>query len=81
MARNKVLLVEDEAGVRFGIRDFLETKGYEVDEADSCERARELFRSSKPDVGIVDYMLPDGTPGSILLKSDNRSSAFPSGSM
>ncbi|MEE9264041.1 MAG: sigma 54-interacting transcriptional regulator, partial [Vicinamibacteria bacterium] len=70
MARNKVLLVEDEAGVRFGIRDFLETKGYEVDEADSCGKAQELFRTSKPDVGIVDYRLPDGN--ALDLLSDLR---------
>ena len=28
MSRNKVLVVDDESGVRFGIRDFLEQHGY-----------------------------------------------------
>jgi len=34
MSRNKVLVVDDESGVRFGIRDFLEQHGYEIEEAD-----------------------------------------------
>jgi len=61
MSRNKVLVVDDESGVRFGIRDFLEQHGYEIEEADSCLDAQHLFRSSRPDIVIADYMLPDGT--------------------
>jgi DNA-binding NtrC family response regulator len=61
MSRNKVLLVDDDEGVRFGIRDFLETHGYEVEEAQGCGRAQELFLSFQPDVAIIDYRLPDGT--------------------
>ncbi len=60
MARNKILLVDDDAGIRFGIRDYLETQGFEVEEADSCRAAQELFRTSRPDIAIMDYMLPDG---------------------
>jgi len=61
MARNKVLVVDDESAVRFGIRDFLEQQGYEIDDADSCQEAQHLFRTSRPDIVIADYMLPDGT--------------------
>ena len=61
MARNKILIVDDESGVRFGIRDFLEQQGFEVDEADSCQDAQHIFRTSRPDIVIADYMLPDGT--------------------
>ncbi|HSE20312.1 MAG TPA: response regulator, partial [Pyrinomonadaceae bacterium] len=66
MARNKVLVVDDEAGVRFGIRDFLEQQGYEIEEAESCQDARHLFRLSRPDVVVADYMLPDGTALDLL---------------
>lgn len=61
MSRNKVLVVDDESGVRFGIRDFLEQHGYEIEEAESCQDAQHLFRTSRPDMVIADYMLPDGT--------------------
>jgi len=66
MARNTVLVVDDEAGVRFGIRDFLEQHGYEIEEAESCQDAQHLFRSSRPDIVIADYMLPDGTALDLL---------------
>jgi DNA-binding NtrC family response regulator len=60
MTRDKVLVVDDEVGVRFGIRDFLESHGYEVNEADCCQGMLEVFRASQPDAVIVDYLLPDG---------------------
>jgi len=61
MSRNKILIVDDESGVRFGIRDFLEQQAFEVEEADSCADAQHIFRTSRPDIVIADYMLPDGT--------------------
>src|SRR5688572_32326621 len=66
MSRNKVLVVDDEPGVRFGIRDFLEQHGYEIKEAESCQDAQHLFRTSRPDIVIADYMLPDGTALDLL---------------
>lgn len=66
MARNRVLVVDDEAAVRFGIRDFLEQHGYEIEEADSCRDAQNIFRSYRPDIVIADYMLPDGTALDLL---------------
>lgn len=55
------MVVDDESGVRFGIRDFLEQHGYEIEEAESCQDAQHLFRTSRPDIVIADYMMPDGT--------------------
>ena len=66
MARDKILIVDDEAGVRFGVRDYLELQGYEVDEAESCRTAQDRFRISRPDVVVADYMLPDGTALDLL---------------
>ncbi|HZI86371.1 MAG TPA: sigma-54 dependent transcriptional regulator [Pyrinomonadaceae bacterium] len=66
MSRNRILIVDDEPGVRFGIRDFLELQGYEIDEAENCRDAQDLFRSSRPDVVIADYMMTDGTALDLL---------------
>ncbi len=66
MSRNRILVVDDEPGVRFGIRDFLEQQGYEVEEAESCNDAQHVFRTSRPDVVISDYMLADGTALDLL---------------
>ena len=60
MPRNKVLLVEDDRGIRFGIRNFLAGRDFDVDEADTLKQGEELFRTNRPDIAILDYSLPDG---------------------
>ena len=58
--RARILVVDDESGVRLGLRSFLEAKGYEVEEAASCRAAEEAFRNGAPDAAILDFRLPDG---------------------
>jgi DNA-binding NtrC family response regulator len=65
-ARKRVLLVDDEPAVRFGVCDFLRGRGFEVEEAESCRAAEEAFRRSPPDLAIVDYSLPDGNALDLL---------------
>src|SRR4026208_1143977 len=77
MSRNRILIVDDEAGVRFGIKDFLELQGYEIDEAETCRDAQDIFRSSRPDVVIADYMLPDGTALDLLPRLREMDSQIP----
>jgi DNA-binding NtrC family response regulator len=62
----KILIVDDEVGVRFGVRDFLEAHGYDVDEAESAAAAQAAFRSHRPDAVLIDYRLPDGTALDLL---------------
>ncbi len=59
-ARTSVLVVEDDATVRFGICGGLRTLGFDVVEADSCETATREFLRSRPDVVVTDLRLPDG---------------------
>src|SRR5215203_1361598 len=77
MARYKVLIVDDESGVRFGIRDFLEQHGYEIEEAESCQDAQQLFRNSRPDIVVADYMLPDGTALDLLPRLKEIDAGIP----
>jgi len=58
--------VDDEPGIRFGVRDFLESEGLEVDEADSVAAAEKAVREGHPDAMILDHMLPDGTALDLL---------------
>src|SRR5204863_6436468 len=44
-----------------GIRRFLKSHGFDVDEADDCASARVKFRAFHPDVTVLDFRLPDGT--------------------
>jgi DNA-binding NtrC family response regulator len=61
-----VLLVDDEPAVRFGVSDFLRSRGFAVEEAGSCREADEAFRKAPPAVAIVDYSLPDGNALELL---------------
>ncbi len=60
MARDRILLVDDEPTIRFGIRGFLEARDFEVDEAESLETGMAAFQRSRPDAVVLDYRLPDG---------------------
>src|SRR5262245_27625686 len=66
MSKSKVLIVDDEPGVRFGIRDFLETRGYKVDDTNCCRGAEDMFRATRHDAAVIDYLLPDGTALDLL---------------
>ena len=61
-----MLIVDDEPGVRFALRDALEAKGFQIDEAATCQAAEAMFKSRRPDVAILDYSLPDGTALDLL---------------
>src|SRR6267143_4339189 len=77
MARNRILIVDDEFAVRFGIREFLELHEYQVEEAETCRDARHAFSTSRPDIVIADYLLPDGTALDLLPRLKEIDSEIP----
>ncbi len=66
MPRHRLLIVDDEADLRFAMRTFLKVHGYEVEEAETCQAAEEVFRASRPDVAVIDFRLPDGNALDLL---------------
>lgn len=68
---HRVLIVDDESTVRFAIRKFLARRGFDVEEADSCLKAEELFLTSSPDIVILDYSLLDGSGLDLMSKLKN----------
>jgi DNA-binding NtrC family response regulator len=77
MPRNKVLVVEDDSAIRFGITEYLESQGYIVREAEGCIEAEVTFRSSRPDAVISDYRLPDGNALELLPRLRNIDADIP----
>jgi DNA-binding NtrC family response regulator len=55
-----VLLVEDEAGTRFGMKNYLESKDFIVRESANLHGGYFAFRDVRPDAAVIDYKLPDG---------------------
>jgi DNA-binding NtrC family response regulator len=66
LSSKRILIVDDEDSIRFGMRDFLELRGYSVFEAESCQKAREVFQAASPDAAVIDYRLEDGTAIDLL---------------
>ena len=62
MAKEKVLIVEDEADIRELMRYNLEREGYQINECASAEEARASLDTYSPDIILLDLMLP-GTDG------------------
>jgi two-component system alkaline phosphatase synthesis response regulator PhoP len=55
----KILLVEDNADLAYGLQNNLEIDGYEVRVAETGETGLKRARSWAPDLIILDLMLPD----------------------
>ena len=72
MTATKILIVEDETPIREMIAYHLGRAGFETFEAADCRRARELLVDERPDLALVDWMLPDmsGLELTRLLKRD-----------
>ena len=60
MAKNKILLVDDEPRLRKMVKDFLKRAEYDVVEAENGRQALDIFFSdSRIDLVILDVMMPE----------------------
>jgi DNA-binding response OmpR family regulator len=57
--KQKILIVEDESPLAAGLCDLLSGEGYDTLTASDGRRALELFRRKKPDLVLLDVMLPE----------------------
>lgn len=79
MDGNTILIVDDEAPIRDMIRMGLEMAGYDCIEAADSQQAHALIIDSRPDLVLLDWMMP-GTSGIELLrrlKRDELTSGLP----
>ena len=69
-AMARVLIVEDETPIRELLNDFLSDEGFETSLAEDGRHGIELARADKPDVILMDLMLPllDGIAAVRALK-------------
>ena len=63
-----ILIIEDEALIRWSLRQKFEQAGYQVTEAESGEAGLEAFASGTFDLIMLDYKLPDMTGLQVLTK-------------
>ena len=74
-----ILIIEDEKAIRDMIAFGLRRGGYEVSEASDTTKARSYIADRRPDLILVDWMLPDmsGLELTRLLKRDKETKDIP----
>lgn len=79
LIKGTILIVEDEPGFRRIYKDLLESEGYSVIEAADGEKALHMIQFEKPDIVLLDIVLP-GISGFDILKkarTDSDTSGIP----
>ena len=56
---SKILVIDDEQGIRNLLDTLLSRKGYEVVLASNGQKGLELFRRERPDVVVLDLKMPE----------------------
>ncbi len=79
MAHEKIMVVDDEEDIQELVRYNLERNGYEVSCVSSGEAALDGIRSFRPDLLVLDLMLPgiDGFDVCRILKNDPKTERLP----
>ncbi|MFZ5968012.1 MAG: EAL domain-containing protein [Bacillota bacterium] len=74
-----LLVVDDSKYMRMTIRQAMELEGYEVLEGENGEEAIELFLTHKPDIILIDFVMPimDGLAACSKLQTLPKGSSTP----
>jgi len=68
MAVKRILLVEDDPGIRQGVADFLNFEGYGVDVAANGEEALAYLRQTRPGLLVLDLVMPVMNGPQLLIR-------------
>lgn len=72
--KTTILLAEDEPSLAQIIKESLETRNFEVFHAENGKRALEIFQEKKPDILVLDVMMPikDGFTLAKEIRQENN---------
>lgn len=73
LSQSKILIVDDQMGIRLLLKEILKNEGYEIEEATTGKEAIDQISVNSFDLMILDYKLPimDGTEVLEKLEKDN----------
>jgi len=72
----KIYIADDEINIRLGIKTFLESAGYIVEDFETGDLLLQAFAQSPADMVILDVMMP-GSNGFVVCKELRRTSHVP----
>lgn len=76
---HRILVVEDNADLAFGLRNNLEIEGYVIEVAEDGTKGLVRARASEPDLIILDLMMPEMSGWEIAerLREDEKTKGIP----
>lgn len=74
---SRILLVEDNADLAYGLRNNLEIEGYQVEVAEDGQTGLDRARATQPDLLMLDLMLPQMDGFRVLKTLREEGVAFP----
>lgn len=76
---SKILIADDDPGVRELCRIVLDNEGYQVVEAENAMECVSLTQQEQPDLVLLDWMMPevDGMDALRILKADPHTKSIP----
>ncbi len=79
MARKRILVIDDEPDLVDMVKSFLQKKGYSIITAYDGKEALQMIRTEKPDLIVLDLMLPkmDGYRICRMVKFDEKLKHIP----
>lgn len=77
MHQARILIADDESGIRFVLREMLAREGHNVEEAASGEEAVAKLAADRYDIVLADLKMPPGSGLDVLraLRAQNRDSS------
>jgi len=73
----QLLVVEDDANIRRGIVDILESEGYEVSTAQNGAEGLKMFKQNKYDLVLLDLMMPEMSGYDVCKEIRKRDTQIP----
>lgn len=72
-----ILIAEDDASIRLGLVDTLESEGYIVHVATNGREALDIFQDESPDIAILDIMMPKLSGYDVCREIRKQDTAMP----
>jgi DNA-binding response OmpR family regulator len=77
MRTTNILIAEDDSNLRQGLVDLLEDEGYQVAAAADGQQALVLFGTSRPDLVLLDVMMPELSGYDVCRQIRQKDAAIP----
>ncbi len=79
MSQHRILIADDDPHIARLVKSYLEQAGFAVMTASDGEQALHLLRSERPDLAVLDVMMPkrDGFALAQLIRGDKQLAALP----